>query len=144
MDSELLRKLISEAYKDLNMAKRIVSMNTDEFLSDFRNILSLRHLIVQLAEILCDICLQIVIEDFKQKPETYIECIDILKLKHVISEDTARVMKELIRLRNRVIHRYWTVDDLRLYSETRNIGLRAYKKFLEEVEEYVRKQNPMD
>jgi len=144
MDSELLRKLISEAHKDLNMAKRIVSINTDEFLSDFRNILSLRHLIVQLAEILCDICLQIVIEDFKQKPETYIECIDILKLKHVISEDTARVMKELIRLRNRVIHRYWTVDDLRLYSETRNIGLRAYKKFLEEVEEYVRKQNPMD
>lgn len=128
MDSELLRKLISEAYKDLNMAKRIVSMNTDEFLSDFRNMLSLRHLIVQLAEILCDICLQIVIEDFKQKPETYIECIDILKLKHVISEDTARVIKELIRLRSRVMHRYWTVDDLRLYSETRNIGLRAYKK----------------
>ena len=127
MDSELLRRLLLEASKDLNMAEKIVNMNTDEFLSYFRNILSLRHLIVQLAEILCDICLHIAIEDFKQEPETYIECIDILKLKHVISEDTARVMKNLIGLRNRVVHRYWTVDDLRLYSETKNIGLRAYK-----------------
>ncbi len=135
---------LSEAYSNLDMAKKIVNMSIDDFLSDFRNVLSLRHLIVQLAEILCDICLHIAIEGFKQKPETYTECIYVLKQKHVISEDTAKVTKNLIHLGNRIIHRYWIIDDSRLYNETKNIGLRAYKNVLKEVEEYVKKQNTMD
>jgi len=144
MDKELIQRLLSEAHNNVDMVEKIVNMNIEDFLSDFRNILSLRHLIVQLAEILCDICLHIAIRDFGQKPETYTDCIDILKLKRVISEDTARAMKNLVRLRNRIVHRYWTIDDSRLYNETKNIGLSAYKKFLREVEEYVGKQNTMD
>ena len=84
------------------------------------------------------------VEDFNEKPETYIGCIDILETKRVISRDTASIMRNLIHLRNRIIHRYWTVDDSRLYNETKNIGLKAYKKFLKEVEDYVKKQNIMD
>jgi len=40
MDRELLQRLLSEAYRSLDMVEKLVNMSIDDFLSDFRNILS--------------------------------------------------------------------------------------------------------
>ena len=42
MDRELLQRLLSEAYRSLDMVEKLVNMSIDDFLSDFRNIFILR------------------------------------------------------------------------------------------------------
>jgi uncharacterized protein YutE (UPF0331/DUF86 family) len=45
-------------------------------------------------------------------------------------------MRRLTRLRNLIIHRYWEVDDFRIYREARESGLGMIERFMEEVEKY--------
>ncbi|MDK2384226.1 MAG: DUF86 domain-containing protein [Candidatus Korarchaeota archaeon] len=46
-------------------------------------------------------------------------------------------MARLASLRNMVIHRYWEVDDLRIYREARSGGLEAIRSFAREVKAYL-------
>ena len=51
-----------------------------------------------------------------------------------LSEEVSREMAKLARLRNLIVHRYWEVDDARLYREAKGSGLNTIKRFIEEVE----------
>jgi len=55
----------------------------------------------------------------------------------VISPRVGEGMQKLVRLRNLIIHRYWEVDDARVYREARSGGLDLVEEFAEEVEAYV-------
>ena len=46
-------------------------------------------------------------------------------------------MEKLTRLRNLIIHRYWEIDDSRIYRETKSNGLKIIEDLIKEVEEYV-------
>ncbi|UNQ73171.1 HepT-like ribonuclease domain-containing protein [Infirmifilum sp. NZ] len=45
-------------------------------------------------------------------------------------------MIKLVRLRNLIVHRYWEVDDARVYREVKEEGIRLVRGFVEEVERY--------
>ncbi len=64
--------------------------------------------------------------------ETY----DDLGRGTVISGPTSEGMVRLAKLRNMIIHRYWEIDDARLYKEARGSGLRVIRNFITEVEEH--------
>ncbi|NHV98870.1 MAG: DUF86 domain-containing protein [Thaumarchaeota archaeon] len=55
----------------------------------------------------------------------------------MIKPETARGMAALARLRNLIVHRYWLVNDSRIYREAKASGMRLISKFVEEVREYV-------
>jgi uncharacterized protein YutE (UPF0331/DUF86 family) len=46
-------------------------------------------------------------------------------------------MAALAMLRNLIVHRYWLVNDSRIYREAKASGMRLISKFVEEVREYV-------
>jgi len=39
-----------------------------------------------------------------------------------------------------IVHRYWSIDDVRIYREAKNNGVRVIEKFIKEVEKYVFKK----
>ncbi len=55
----------------------------------------------------------------------------------VLSRDVGEGMIKLVRLRNLIVHRYWEVDDTRMYREIREEGIRLVRRFIGEVERYV-------
>ncbi len=48
------------------------------------------------------------------------------------------MLKGLVSLKNLVIHRYWSIDDLRIYRESSN-GIEFVEKYVSEVLDYVSK-----
>ncbi len=46
-------------------------------------------------------------------------------------------MVKLVGLRNIIVHRYWVVDDLKIYKSAKNSGIGNIEKFIEEVSRYV-------
>lgn len=55
----------------------------------------------------------------------------------VVSAEVGDEVAKLVGLRNLIAHRYWEVDDLRIYREARGSGLEFIKRFVREVEERV-------
>ncbi len=51
----------------------------------------------------------------------------------VVFRGVGEGMGRLARLRDLVVHRYWEIDDARIYGEARGGGLGTIKRFVEEV-----------
>ncbi|MEM2186698.1 MAG: HepT-like ribonuclease domain-containing protein [Thermofilaceae archaeon] len=137
VDREVFNRFMREALDALNEVKSIVSMDVDEFLADRRARYSLRYCIVVMVEALADLSVTILEKDFNDAAESYREAFFKLASHRVISLDTCNSMAKLASLRNQVVHRYWAIDDLRIYREAREGGIEAVERFIKEVEEYV-------
>ena len=59
----------------------------------------------------------------------------------IVSYEDALVLARLASLRNILVHRYWRVEDDRLYRETRK-GLEVVDRVLEALKRYVETSDP--
>lgn len=91
----------------------------------------MRHLSVSILE-----------KDFNEDVESYREVFLKLASHGVISFETSQKMAKLASLRNLIVYRYWTIDDLRIYKEAKQNGLEAVERFVKEVTNYVEAKNP--
>jgi len=117
--------------RSLNRARELVSLSEDEFLRDYRNSYTLRMLIVEMVESIINAGLLLA----REEVETYAQVLDRLLEKGIIDASTANALKALIRLRNLIVHRYWEVDDLRIYREARAGGLDSIEGFISAIRE---------
>jgi len=62
--------------------------------------------------------------------------------KGVISAETAESMVKLAGLRNLIVHRYWVINDLRIYEEAMRGGIRVLEEFISEVSRCVEAEDP--
>jgi len=137
VDRERVSKLIEEIRESLRVAEEIVSLDLNEFLADVRNRYTLRLSIVEIVEATTLIGLHILREQFNDTAEGYVQVFRKLLERGIISRDTGEGMIKLARLRNLIVHRYWDVDDIRVYTEIKKVGIELVKKFIREVEEHV-------
>jgi len=93
---------------------------------------------VEIVEAASTLGLHILREGFGvERVDSYSQIFDKLAEKGVISYSVGEEMKKLVRLRNLIVHRYWEVDDARIYMEAKKGGINVVKRFLREVEEFV-------
>lgn len=78
---------------------------------------AMRYHIIVLAESLGSICVQIATEEFKRTPQSYSECFKLMEEKGMC--DCAKDLTAIMRLRNLLTHRYWTIDDNQIYDSTK-------------------------
>jgi uncharacterized protein YutE (UPF0331/DUF86 family) len=93
---------------------------------------AIRYHVIVLAEALGNICLHIAAEDFKHEPKSYSECFKIMEEENIC--DCAKDLTALMRLRNLLTHRYWTIDDAQVYDSIKN-NFKVVDKFLRSVTE---------
>jgi len=137
MDVEYIEKLLGEIRKSIETAKVVVNLDINNFISDFRNRYTLRMLIIEIIEASANIGIHILREDFNiQTLDSYSEIFRKLVENRVLSHEIGMGIEKLCRLRNLIIHWYWDVDDLRIYSEAKGNGLGIIEGFVREVEEY--------
>ena len=111
-----LNRLTSKPYNKLSMEEKY----------------AIRYHIIVLAEALGSICLQIATEDLKRTPQSYPECFKIMEEKGIC--DCAKDLTAIMRLRNLLTHRYWTIDDAQIYDSIKN-NFKTIDKFLRSVKE---------
>ena len=92
---------------------------------------AIRYHVIVLAEALGNVCLHVAKEDLKQQPLSYSECFRLLD-DEGISEDCAKELTKLVRLRNLLTHRYWVIDDQQVYNSIKN-DFHGVDSFLESI-----------
>lgn len=137
VDVGRIRRLVDEIVEGLNVIKDVISMPKNSFLNDLRSRYAIRYAVVEIVEAAALIGLHILENVFGVSPETYSEIFDALAKFNIIDLSTRDGMRKLVGLRNIVVHRYWMVDDSRIYDEAVGGGLMVIERFIGEVEDYV-------
>ena len=134
IDSAYLKVRVKEVVEAVKELERLTSHSFDAFSFDERH--SMRYQIIVLAEAIGSICIHISLEDLGYEPESYSDCIAYLRDKGIVG--CAEELIKIVRMRNLLVHRYWDIDDLRVYSSVKE-NFKCVGEFLKTVEEqYVR------
>lgn len=128
----MVERLLRDIEEALSVARSVVSLPLDEFLRDVRNRYTLRLALVEIVEAACSIGLHLSREEGRSV-EGYLFLVGFLVERGVISAEVGDAFKRLVRLRNLIVHRYWEVDDERIYREASGNGLGVVERFIAEV-----------
>jgi len=135
------RNRIAKNIADIAMARgeieRLVAVDQATFFSDSRNAFSVRYLIIQTVEAMTDICQHMLARTRGIPCDGYIDCIVKAGEHGIISVALAERLRRLAALRNILVHRYWSIDDARVYTETQ-ANLSDLATFIDEIEALVR------
>ncbi len=128
VNREFLRRLAGDVREAVNAVRGYVSKPYEE-LSEAERYAVRYHLIV-LAEALASLALHVARRWLNVQPETPAHAFNLLRDGGLISEEERRDMVDVVRLRNLLVHRYWAVDDRRIYENAR----RNFEKILKALE----------
>ena len=135
------RNRIAKDIADIAMARReierLVAVDQATFFSDSRNAFSVRYLIIQAVEAMTDLCQHMLARTRGIPCDGYIDCIVKAGEHGIISVALAERLRRLAALRNILVHRYWNIDDARVYVETQ-ANLSDLATFIDEIEATVR------
>ena len=135
------RNRIAKDIADIAMARReierLVAVDQATFFSDSRNVFSVRYLLIQAVEAMTDLCQHILARTRGIPCDGYIDCIVKAGEHGLISVALAERLRRLAALRNILVHRYWSIDDARVYVETK-VNLSDLTTFIDAIEVLVR------
>jgi uncharacterized protein YutE (UPF0331/DUF86 family) len=135
------RNRIAKDIADIAMARgeleRLITVDQATFFSDSRNVFSVRYLLIQAVEAMTDLCQHMLARTHGIPCDGYIDCIVKTGEHGIISVALAERLRRLAALRNILVHRYWNIDDARVYVETK-ANLSDLTTFIDEIEALVR------
>lgn len=132
---EVIMRYLRDLGESLNMVREVISHDLREILRNNLLRYSLRHAIIMIVEASTDPSIAILEKDFNETVKSYGEAFFKLAEHGVLRADIAEAMSRLVFLRNMIVHRYWGVDDARIYKEAGNIS-EFVEEFIREVLEY--------
>lgn len=107
-----------------------------DYLSDPRNALSLKYLLIEAVEAMADICQHLLAKAKGMVCEGYVDCLVKAGEAGIITSALAQKLRKLADLRNILIHRYWVVDDEKIYTQTMK-NKQNLRKFIDQVDDFV-------
>ena len=138
MDRERIERLLDEAERSLKVMRMIAALSPDEFLSDVRNRYALRMAVVEVVESIIAASVGILRESRGYTAHHgYVEVAKRLAEEGVLTSQEASDLERLTRLRNIIVHRYWEVDDRRIFEEARRNGIEAISRILSRLRGHV-------
>ena len=96
-----------------------------------------KYILIELAEAISNAIQHILAKDKGIAVSGYIDAILKGHENGILSEDLFQRLKPFFDFRNSLIHRYWTVDDIRLIDNILK-GRGDFDKFIEEIEAYLK------
>ena len=118
---------VSKGIADIMEAKaeigKLNSVGKDAFLSDKKNSLALKYLLIEAVEAITDVCQHLLAKTKGVACSGYVDCIVKAGEQGIIKADLANKLRRLADLRNSLIHRYWIINDEELFTQcTANVN----------------------
>ena len=124
VDRDLVEARVREIHDAVRLLEELTARGFEEL--TLHEKLSMRYLVIQLVE--AAICVHLLAEGFNERAESYPGCFARLGELGIVPRDLAARLAAAARLRNLLVHRYWAIDDRRVYESVRE-GLRGFEEF---------------
>jgi len=117
VNGEYVRRLVADIKDSIRFINK-VSSKPYTALGDAEKY-AIRYNLIVIAEAIVALTIHIVRRVFSREPETPMHALKIIRDKGLMTEDEYNDERKLIRLRNLLLHRYWIIDDRRIYEDIR-------------------------
>lgn len=133
---EKIKTLEKDLLDTVSEIKVIIAAGEDIFMKEQKEIYSLRYLLIEAVEAIANICNHILSRIAGQVPKGYPDCFEKLSDARIIRKELGEKLKKVTGLRNIIIHKYWEIDDLKVFKSTKeNIG--DFEEFLRQINEFI-------
>lgn len=132
-----IAKLVSELRKGLTRLRSLQAIDKQLFLNDPDKVASAKYNFIIAIESAIDICNHIISQNGYRVPDDYADTFQVLGEQGAFDHGFAKVLKNMAKFRNRLIHLYWEIDDNQIY-EFLQIGLDDFKGFLDKIAIFLR------
>lgn len=136
IDLEKIKKRTSDILANLEKIRRYAALPDAEFWADERNILSIKHLLLESIEACGNICVHISAKKIFKPASSFSECFEILASAGVVDSGLAERLRAMARFRNILVHRYWDATDEKILSYAR-MNLDDFERFIGAVVAYL-------
>lgn len=137
IDREYIEKLLAEISEALDELRSIVSRPLAEVLSSRDLRYAMRFSVVLLVEALTDAAQHILVRCFSIEPKSYVDALKKLVEVSIVRKELADRLAALARLRNIIVHRYWEIDDLRIYNEAKTNGIAVVESTMSDLKRWL-------
>lgn len=134
---EKIKTLERDILNTVSEIRAIIAVEEEVFIKGQKDIYSLRYLLIEAVEAMANICNHILARITGQVPKGYPDCFEKLSDAKVITKELSERLKKVTGLRNIIIHKYWEIDDRKVFKSTKeNIG--DFEEFLRQVNEFIK------
>jgi uncharacterized protein YutE (UPF0331/DUF86 family) len=126
-------KLLEENIKELDVFRNRFTI--EDIADDKTKEWGLRYGLFETIQIVIDIACHLVSKYNLGSPETYAECIELLRKNGYITSGLAERLAGMVGLRNILVHEYVSVDRKRLFEFLYNIE--DFRSFILEIKEHI-------
>jgi uncharacterized protein YutE (UPF0331/DUF86 family) len=135
---EKIKTLEKDLLDTVSELKSITAIEEEVFIQQKKDIFSLRYLLIEAVETMANICNHILTRITGQVPKGYPDCFEKLSDAGIITNESALKLKKIAGLRNIIIHKYWQIDDRKVFKSTKeNIG--DFEEFLRQINDFINK-----
>lgn len=134
---EKIKVLEKDIVDSIIEIKRIISKGKKNYLRDKNLVFSLRYLLIQVVEAMAGICNHIITRIVGEIPQGYPDCFEKLKENNIINNNLSEKLKKISKLRNILIHKYWEIDDLKVFSSTEK-NIDDFEEFLKQINKFLK------
>lgn len=127
MEDEVVKLRIKEVEETIKDLIRLVSKPFSSLSVDELN--SMKYNIIVLVEALVALCIHVAREQYNYTPRTYTDAVRYI-LERIGLTECVEDLVVLVRLRNLLIHRYWIIDDHKVYASVKE-DFKCIDKLLE-------------
>jgi uncharacterized protein YutE (UPF0331/DUF86 family) len=120
VEPEVIENKIKKLQEFLERLLKLVNIDKQNFLSDFRNTDSAKYLLQVSIECCLDIATHIIASEKFRSPNDYADSFRVLHERGIIPDELIGRLEEMAKFRNRLVHIYWEINDDLIYEIIRN------------------------
>ncbi len=136
-DREKILSKLSLIMENMKMLQCLKRLSLEEFVQDFRNVESTKHLLQVSIEAMIDIANHIISRGRLGHPKSYAESFGILHTEGILAPEQVENYSVMVKFRNRVVHLYQKVDPDQIYDILQG-KLQDFAVFSEEIRLFLR------
>jgi uncharacterized protein YutE (UPF0331/DUF86 family) len=133
IDREKIKQRFSEINETLSEVRRLSSLPEEEFWSKKEYIAAVKYYLLQAIEAVGSICVHVAARKFNKGVSAFGECFNVLEKEGVISKDLAARLRKMVKFRNKLIHRYWEIENKKVLQYTKE-DLNDFNEFMKVIE----------
>jgi len=121
----------------------LANLSRQEFLRDFTNVESAKHLLQVSIQCCLDIANHIIATDGYRTPQDSYDSMVVLNEVAILPNEFMPSLRQMVSFRNRMVHLYWEIDDAFVYDILQN-NLDDFTTYITYVTEYLAQSSDSD
>ncbi len=131
-NGDRMQSILSEYLQGIKRLEELAALKEEDFLADPHKVASAKYHLVICIEAAIDLCNHLIAKNRLRVPEDYADTFRIMGENGLFSQDFVPKLTAMAGFRNRLVHRYWEVDNKKVFSILQE-NLPDFYRFIDEL-----------